>query len=256
MVLHFAVQGPQPGPVVIEERIADGELVLAVAINVVGIGIMARVAGGVPHHLQTVIQGPKVVVAGLQDDVRRTARAAQVAEVERVAQNAWKLVVGRFRARRHARSRYLVLGLARGAVRHDQLHIHAVDHFRTAVAVNVVDLEGHVVGQTVLPPIRLADPPEDLPVERHRGQATQFAVGVLRPVVDHLADQDLDLAVVVEVAETQVAADAEALRCSPSSTARDGDLPPPTRPTPAPAPATRFRNRSFSSGVVVTATFL
>ena len=44
--------------------------------------------------------------------------------------------------------------------------IHAVDHFLAAVAVDVVDLHGHVVGEhAVVLAVRLADLPEDLAVE-------------------------------------------------------------------------------------------
>ena len=211
VVLQVAVVAPQDAAVVVDERVADGQLVAAVAVHVVRVGVVARAQGDVPERLQGVGKGPQVPVAVLEDDVARPSRSAQVAEEEAVAQDAGEGALRTVVALRHERRRDPAQDSAGRPLGHDQLLVAAVDDLGTAVAVEVVGLEGDVVRETVLPGVRRAGLPEDAPVERQGGQAAELAVAVLRTVVHDLADQDVEATVAVEVAEAQVAADAEAV---------------------------------------------
>ena len=92
--------------------VADGELVLAVAVHVVGVAVVAGIAGDIPQRFQLVVVGADAAVAVLEDDVARPPVAAQVEEVERVAQDALVFVdADRPRACRGGESGVLILRL-------------------------------------------------------------------------------------------------------------------------------------------------
>ena len=61
----------------------------------------------------------------------------------------------------------------------------------------------------VLPGVGFTDLPKNLTLERHRGEATDFAVAIFWAVVQNLADEHVDLAVPVQVSEADVAAHSE-----------------------------------------------
>ncbi len=87
--------------------------------------------------------------------------------------------------------------------------IHAVDHLVAPVAVEIVDLEAHVVGQMIFPGVGRAELPELPAVERKRRQTTQLAVAVLGSMMYDLAHEHVDRTVAVEVAEAKVPPHAE-----------------------------------------------
>ena len=134
------------------------------------------------------------------------------------AERCCTLLVG-FSARR-LRSRSLVPGLPCGTVRDDQLEVHAIDHFVPAVTVEIVNLEGHIVGQTVLPRV-------GLPICHSRLPSNVMAVRQLSSLLLSFGPwwttcpiSTSVLAVVVEVSEPQIPAHAESLRPGSSSRPR------------------------------------
>ncbi len=165
---------------------------------------MARVALGMPHHFQFVVEGPDTEVAVFDDDIGIASRAPEVAEEEAVTEDAGKLVIGHLGVCRH-------LGGGRGklcftcrAVGHGDHHVFAVDDFVLPVAIEVVDLDGHIVGQVVFPGVGLAELPEHFTVEGHGRHAGHFAVPVLGAMVQDLGEEHVDLSVAIQVAEAGV----------------------------------------------------
>ena len=138
------------------------------------------------------------------------ARTAEVTEEEAIAQDAVEFHLS-FRKRRGGP----VLGSSGLALQYVDLEVFAVDDLVLAVAVQVMDLERHVVGQMIFPGIGFSQLPESLALEGHGRQAAYLTVLILGAVMEHLTDQDVLDAVAVEIAEAQVASDAEALGTHP-----------------------------------------
>ena len=157
MILDLLVERPQFRAVVIEQGVADGQLVLPIAIQILGERIMARVALRLPKQLQIPAERPETVVTVLEHDVPLPSLAAEIAEVQRVTQDPWKAAARRRRVRGSHRCWYPGFRLSCLAVGDDQFHVLAVDDFVPSVAVEVVNLNADIVREFVVPGIRFAD---------------------------------------------------------------------------------------------------
>ena len=146
VVLQILVVAPELFARVVPERVADGELVAAVAVHVERIRIVPGLPVALPQQFELVVVDPEVRVAILDQDLaaRRGCR--------RGSRRRWSR---RCRARRAAPCRPRASSASRPTlltlpVRPSRIwslkSLHQHD-FVPAVAIDVVDLERRVVGE-------------------------------------------------------------------------------------------------------------
>ena len=148
----------------VEQRVTDRQFIVAVPVDVEGIGVVAGSDFVMPLNFELIIQDPEIPVAILYDKVSRPAVAGEVTEEQAVAQNLREFVSGwmAFGGGRH------VLDLAGCSVYDEDLKILAVDHLVLSIAVDIVDLHAHIVCEVMFFRIRLTDAPQDVSIEVHR----------------------------------------------------------------------------------------
>ena len=176
---------------------------------------MAGAALAAPQRLQVAVEDPEVPVAVLHEDFAAAGVAREIEEGDRVA--VGPLVVRTARGGlRHVRvagdlgQLGRALHLAGAAVEHLQLESPCTcTTSPRPVAVEVVNLERRVAGEQAVARIGPAELPEHFAVERDGGEATDLDGRVADDLGHVLADEHVDRAVAVEVAEPHIAAGAE-----------------------------------------------
>lgn len=180
VILDRVVERPKLLAVVIEAGVADEQLVLAIAVHIVGKRIVAGVALRLPQQFQFFIEYPEAVLTVFEHDIASPALASEIAEVKGIAQDSRRAVArGRSVGGRGGRLNF-VFCLPRPSISDDEFDVLAVNHLVSTVTIKVVNLKRDVIAQMVLPRIRFADLPEFLSDQIHRRETTDLAVRILR----------------------------------------------------------------------------